>query len=140
MKGQDGDRDLESLLKNMQPTLDDEELVFCSLPSYQADEFLPLSQGYYIEQEGTTVILGKYLADLADLSYDLVFKRITLNVYSNLEAVGFLARITEVLAAQGISVNVISAFYHDYLYIKSEEAGEALDTLRLWQDKLSNES
>jgi len=140
LKGQDGDRDLESLLKNMQPTLDDEELVFCSLPSYQADEFLPLSQGYYIEQEGTTVILGKYLADLADLSYDLVFKRITLNVYSNLEAVGFLARITEVLAAQGISVNVISAFYHDYLYIKSEEAGEALDTLRLWQDKLSNES
>ena len=60
-------------------------------------------------------------------------------VHSNLEAVGFLARITEVLAAQGISVNVISAFYHDYLYINKDQAQEALNLLKLWQDKLSGD-
>jgi hypothetical protein len=132
------DKDLDYLLKNMEPVLEDEELVFCSLPSNQAEEFLTVSQGYYIEREGTTVILGKYLADINDLKYDFVFKRITLSVYSSLDAVGFLARITEVLAAQGISVNVISAYYHDYLYVKSSEAEEALNILQLWQDKLSD--
>ena len=140
MKKDGHDKDLDHLLKNMEPVLEDEELVFCSLPSNQAEEYLALSQGYYVEREGTTVILGKHLADLNKLSYDVVFKRITLSVYSSLEAVGFLARITEVLAAQGISVNVISAYYHDYLYIKSSEAESALDILRLWQDKLSDKN
>ena len=135
----DGERDLDHLLRNMEPNLEDEELVFCSLPSHEADEYLALSQGYYVESEGTTLILGKPLADINDLSYDLVFKRLTLSVYSSLEAVGFLARITEVLAAQGISVNVISAYYHDYLYIKSSEAEEALKILKLWQNKLSDD-
>jgi len=138
MKKNDQDKDLDHLLKNMEPVLEDEELVFCSLPSNQAEEYLTLSQGYYVEREGTTVILGKFLADLNKLNYDIVFKRITLSVYSSLEAVGFLARITEVLAAQGISVNVISAYYHDYLYVKSSEAEAALEILRLWQEKLSD--
>ncbi len=135
----DGERDLDHLLKNMEPILEDDELVFCSLPSHEADDYLAISQGYYVEREGTTLILSRHLADLKKLSYILVFRRITLTVHSSLEAVGFLARITEVLAAQGISVNVISALYHDYLYIKSSEAKEALNILKLWQDKLSDE-
>ena len=135
----DGERDLDHLLRNMEPILEHEELVFCSLPSHEADDYLALSQGYYVEREGTTLILGRHLADINMLEYSLVFKRITLSVHSSLEAVGFLARVTEVLAAQGISVNVISAFYHDYLYIKSTEAQEALNVLKLWQDKLSGE-
>ena len=135
----DGERDLDHLLRNMEPIIEDEELVFCSLPSHEADDYLAISQGYYVEREGTTLILGRQLADLNKLSYHLVFRRIILTVHSSLEAVGFLARITEVLAAQGISVNVISAFYHDYLYIKSSEADEALNVLKLWQDKLSDD-
>lgn len=85
------------------------------------------------------MIIGKHLADLNDLSYDLLFKRISLNVHSSMAAVGFLARITEVLAAQGFSVNVVSAYYHDHLYIQSDQAHAALETLLLWQDKLSQE-
>ena len=134
-----GERDLDHLLRNMEPILEDEELVFCSLPSHEADEYIAFSQGYYVESEGTTLVMGKHLADLNDLEYNLIFKRITLSVHSSLEAVGFLARITEVLAAQGISVNVISAYYHDYLYIKSSVAEEALNLLKLWQEKLSRE-
>ncbi len=135
----DGERDPDQLLRNMEPVLEDEELIFYSLPSHEADDYLAISRGYYVEREGTTLILGRHLADLNKLNYNLVFRRITLSVHSSLAAVGFLARITEVLAAQGISVNVISAYYHDYLYIKSSEADEALKTLKLWQDKLSDE-
>lgn len=132
-----GESDLDKLIKNMEPILEDEELVFCSLSPEKAEAYFPISQGYYCEREGITVIVGRHLADLDNLPYDFVFKRITLNVHSSLGAVGFLARITEVLAAQGISTNVISAFYHDHLYIQAHQAQLAIDTLILWQNKLS---
>ena len=134
-----GETDLDNLIKNMQPILEDEELVFCSLSPARAEEYFVICQGYFVEREGITVIVGKHLADLNDFSYDLVFKRITLNVHSSLAAVGFLARITEVLAAQGFSVNVVSAYYHDHLYVQSDQSRAALDTLLLWQDKMSQE-
>lgn len=132
-----GESDLNYLLKNMRPVLEDEELVFCSLPPDQAEIYFTLCQSYYCEREGITLIIGRHLADLDELDYDFVFKRITLDVFSSLGTVGFLARITEVLAAQGISVNVISAFYHDHLYVQSHQAQSAIETLILWQDKLS---
>jgi hypothetical protein len=140
MNDQDHNKDLDYLLKNMQPVLDNQDLVFCSLPSNQAEEYLSICQGYYAEKEGTTIIIGKDLADLHQLNYEFIFKRISLEVYSSLEAVGFLARITEVLAAQGFSVNVISAYYHDYLFVKADQAQAALETLLLWQDKLADEN
>ena len=134
-----GESDLDKLIKNMDPILEDEELVFCTLPPDQAEDYLMICQGYYIEREGVTVIISRHLADINQLGYDLVFKRITLNVHSSMEAVGFLARITEVLAAQGFSVNVISAYYHDHLYLQSNQAEDALNTLLLWKDTLSEE-
>jgi hypothetical protein len=133
----ESESELDYLLKNMQPVLDEHRLVFCSLPPEKAEEYLSVCQGFYCEREGVTVIIDKHLADLEELPYELVFKRITLNVYSSLGAVGFLARITEVLAAQGFSVNVISAYHHDHLYIQVNQAQSALETLLSWQDKLS---
>lgn len=131
-----GESDLDKLIKNMNPVLENEELVFCSLPPEKADEYLMICQGFYIEREGVTVIISRHLAEINKLVYSLVFRRITLNIHSNLAAVGFLARITEVLAAQGFAVNVVSAYYHDHLYIQSDQAQSALDTLLLWQEQL----
>jgi hypothetical protein len=131
-----GESDLDHLIRNMQPVLEDDELVFCCVPPEQGERYFPICQGYYTEREGITVIISRHLADLDELSYDYVFKRITLDVHSSLGAVGFLARITEVLAAQGISVNVVSAFYHDHLYVMSDQAQLAVDTLIQWQNKL----
>jgi hypothetical protein len=132
-----GESDLDRLIRGMQPVLEDEELVFCSLPLDQGQSYFPICQGYYNEREGVTIIIGRQLADLDGLPYDFVFKRITLNVHSSLGAVGFLAKVTAVLAAQGMSVNVISAFYHDHLYIQSHQAQMAIDTLRQWQNDFS---
>jgi hypothetical protein len=131
-----GESDLDKLIKNMNPVLEEEELVFCSLPPEEAEDYLMICQGYYIEREGVTVIVSRHLADINELGYDLVFKRITLNVHSSMAAVGFLARITEVLAAQGFSVNVVSGYFHDHLYLQSSQAKEGLKTLLLWRDTL----
>ncbi len=134
-----GETNLDKLIKNMQPVLEEEELVFCTLPPEQAEDYLLICQGYYIEREGVTVIISRHLAEINKLPFELVFKRITLNVHSSLAAVGFLARITEVLAAQGLSVNVVSAYYHDHLYLQAHQAEDALNTLLLWRDRLNKD-
>jgi hypothetical protein len=133
----EGETDLQSLLKQMQPVLDDEQMVFCSLPADEAEKYLTSCQGYYREQEGVSLIIDKRQADLDNLIYNSVFRRISLMVHSSLEAVGFLSRITEILAAQGISVNVVSGYFHDHLYINVKEAENAIMILELWQEKLN---
>jgi hypothetical protein len=133
----EGETDLQSLLKQMQPVLDDEQMVFCSLPADEAEKYLTSCQGYYREQEGVSLIIDKAQADLDNLIYNSVFRRISLMVHSSLEAVGFLSRITEILAAQGISVNVVSGYFHDHLYINVKEAENAVMILELWQEKLN---
>jgi hypothetical protein len=50
---------------------------------------------------------------------------ITLTVHSSLEAVGFLAAVTVPLAEAGISVNAVSAFHHDHLFVPVERAEDA---------------
>ncbi|MCD4801388.1 MAG: ACT domain-containing protein [Anaerolineales bacterium] len=137
MEHNEGETDLQSLLKQMQPVLDDEQMVFCSLPTDEAEKYLTSCQGYYREQEGVSLIIDKRQADLDNLTYGPVFRRISLMVHSSLEAVGFLSRIAEILAAQGISVNVVSGYFHDYLYINVKEAENAVMILELWQEKLN---
>jgi hypothetical protein len=51
---------------------------------------------------------------------------ITLNVHSDLSAIGFLARITGALAESGISVNAVSAYYHDHLFVPINAAKRAI--------------
>lgn len=54
---------------------------------------------------------------------------ITLTVHSNLNAVGFLAAVAAKLAEHQISVNVVSAFYHDHLFVPDEKAEQAMQIL-----------
>jgi hypothetical protein len=49
--------------------------------------------------------------------------------------VGLLTKVTGALAAEGIPVNVISAFYHDYLLVPIESAEAALHVLTDFQDQ-----
>lgn len=79
--------------------------------------------------------MEKEVADENRLPYDSVWSLITLNVNSDLAAVGFLAAITPALAQAGISVNVVSAYYHDHLFVPEGKAKEALKILQ----KLSNQ-
>ena len=54
---------------------------------------------------------------------------VTLTVQSALDAVGFLAAITARLAAAGISVNAVSAFFHDHLFVPAGRAEEIVEIL-----------
>jgi len=76
------------------------------------------------------LILPRERADAAGLPYTAVFRKVTLSVHSSLEAVGFLAAITRHLADHGLSVNAVSAYYHDHLFVPAARAEEAVALLQ----------
>jgi hypothetical protein len=138
-----GTSDLGTLLARMDPVVLDDEFVFITVPE-DPDEWPdaiadaePL--GTFREEEGETWIVPRSVADQAEMTYDAVFRGITLSVHSSLTAVGFLAVITYALSEQGIAVNVVSATYHDHLFIPKERIRETLVVLEALQKGASDE-
>ena len=124
------ERNLQTLLQHMKPEMQDGIFVFATLPLAEqiSDTIQPLLT--FREREGTTLVMLREEADSIGLSWQFAARLITLNVHSALDAVGFLAAITTRLADAGISVNAVSAFYHDHLFVPSDKADEALALLQ----------
>jgi hypothetical protein len=122
--------DLDTLIAQMSPHLGDEEYVFCSLTVTQRRALRAAPLFEFIESEGISVVITRNEADKNGLQGEFLSRMITLRVYSSLQAVGFLAAITSRLAAAGISVQTVSAFHHDYLFVPS---GRESDAIRILQ-------
>jgi len=91
----------------------------------------------YQEEEGTTLIVSEKQALQAGVNHEFPCKKITLNIHSSLEAVGFLARITTRLAALQMGVNPVSGFYHDHLFVPVDKAAIAMRELKAMSAELS---
>lgn len=125
-----GAKDLSFLLRNMSPKLMKNEYAFCTVPPDRSEPIEAEPLMAFEEEEGLAVILDRQDADRNDLHYDQTWAMITLDVHSNLEAVGFLATVTARLAKNGISTNVVSAFFHDHLFVRSNRSGKAMQVLK----------
>lgn len=128
-----GETNLAKLLHTMQPQLQADDYVFCTVPAdHVVQSANPQLQpvGWFREAEGLTLILPRSQADAAGLPYEALFRMITLTVHSSLEAVGFLAAIASRLAEQGISVNPVSAYYHDHLFVPAHRTEQAMAILQ----------
>lgn len=126
-----GITELDALLKNMHPHLSGEEYVFCTIQSLAIDTISSLNPiCTFKEDEGLTVVLEKNSALKANLQFDEVFKKITLQVHSSLEAVGLTAAVSTALANNGISANVIAAYYHDHIFVPSSKSDIAINVLQ----------
>ena len=130
-----GETNLAVLLRSMNPILQAHEYFFCNLDEKVNENWLQLSPiSMFREKEGLTLILNRDQADNANIPYTSTFKLITLSVHSSLDAVGFLDTITSKLAEKGISVNPISAYYHDYLFVPTSRAAEAMELLQTFSN------
>ncbi|MEQ8409637.1 MAG: ACT domain-containing protein [Gammaproteobacteria bacterium] len=122
--------ELEKLLTLLQPTLLEDEFVFCTIdpvPFGELDALNPLA--CYHEKEGLSLLLKRTAADEAGIKYQFVSRCITLSVHSSLSAVGFTAAVSSKLAAHGIPANVIAAYYHDHVFVPADRAEIALKLL-----------
>jgi len=89
------------------------------------------------EKEGLSIVFSEEIKEeMGELTEKKIigpFALITMNVYSDLMAVGFLAKITEALAKEKISMNAFSAYHHDHLlvpYDRKDDAMKALEKLQ----------
>ena len=115
--------ELTTLLENLSPVLLDRAYVFCSMPGARYGEYADLDPLVSVlEDEGLTLLLEQEQADKAGLEYDGCFRRITLTVYSDLQAVGLTAAVAARLAERGISANIVAGCHHDHV-IDEEAAG-----------------
>ena len=125
-----GVRGLDALLRKMKPGMLDGTFVFCSLAPGASIPATVNPMLTFREREGTTLVILREEAERAGLRYEFPARLITLTVHSALDAVGLLAAITARLAEAGISVNAVSAFHHDHLFVPADRADEALALLR----------
>lgn len=125
-----GETDLPTLLKGLTPVLDKVRYAFVCVPEMNA--MLPVKdevRGVFVEKEGVTLIIPVTTADAMDWPYEGVFRCITCDVYSSLDAVGLTAAMTTVLTNAGISANVVAAYYHDHLFVPEHLAERAVSVL-----------
>lgn len=125
-----GALDLKDILVKMNPVLNGDEYVFCNFPHLSAEALLRLNPiSTFQEEEGVSLIVTREVADRNGISYDSVFKRITISLHTSLDAVGLTALLSTALAEKGISANVVAAFYHDHIFVPSDKAEVALDAI-----------
>jgi len=125
-----GEEDLDKLLVLLQPTLLPGDFVFCTVADLKYGDLAELQPiASYQEAEGLTLVVGKQVADDAGLAYESVFNCITLMVHSSLDAVGLTAAVSSRLAANGITANMIAAYYHDHVFVPKTKAQLALQLL-----------
>lgn len=128
-----GETDLNTLLRNMSPVLDEGEYIFLTVDGEYGDFDRLDPLGAYREKEGLTLIVLREVVaadSLLEVPETEIFRAITLEVHSSLNAVGLTAAVASKLAAGGISANVVAAYYHDHIFVPAEKAERAMKLLR----------
>ncbi|AKV98367.1 MULTISPECIES: ACT domain-containing protein [Marinobacter] len=122
---------LQELIKQLSPTLDSTTYVYCTVPKAKYGELEHLKPIVSIaELEGLTLVIPLDEAKTEGLDYYRVFRRITLEGHSSLEALGLTSVVTSLLAERGITTNVIAGFYHDHMFVPSDRIDEAMRALK----------
>ncbi len=125
-----GITELEQLLSQLAPVLDEGEYVFVTRPRGEYGSFADLAPVASIsEKEGLSLIIPLSKAEEVAELYETTYRMITLQVHSSLNAVGLTACISDTLAANGISANVVAGYFHDHIFVPSERATQAMATL-----------
>lgn len=122
-----GETNLQALLAALHPVLRDGEYVYVLWPHGRPLE--PGIEAAVREAEGLTVVLPREMADHLGLPYDFVASWITVEVHSELEAVGLTAAVGKALTEAKISCNVLAGFHHDHLLVPVADAPRAVELL-----------
>ena len=124
------ERDLERLVRGMEPVLHDMPYGF-GLWAGGALAFAPFAT--VAEEEGLTVVAPLAEVEAAGMGTE-PWARISLTVHSDLAAVGLTAAFARALAAVGISCNVIAGLHHDHLFVPWDRRDDALAALKALAD------
>lgn len=126
-----GISDLGVLLASLEPVLVEGEFVYATVAADQAADYLAMKPiGLFFEAEGLTLILSRLVAEEIGLAASAPLRCITISVHSSLEAVGMTAALATALTREGISANVVAAYYHDHIFVPAADADRAIAAIR----------
>jgi len=128
-----GEKDLQQLLKSMKPEHNSGDYVFCKVENLENINLNEVEM-FFREKEAITLILKKEIAEILKLEYSVIMAWITLTVHSSLEAVGLTAAFSTALSKQGISCNVVAAFYHDHIFVNKKDIEKAMGILNAFSN------
>ena len=124
------ERELHTLLRGLAPRLHDGVYVFAT-----AHDPAVLLQTEVVasvrEQEGLTVVVPEGFAARLGLQVAFRARWITLEVLSDLAAVGLTAAVAAALGAHGIACNVVAGVHHDHLFVPAGDGERARQELVL---------
>jgi hypothetical protein len=120
-----------AMIAHMNPVLDDTDYVFCTgIRSDLAGPARAAALGWFVEEEGLSLILPVSQARALDLPDSPVMRRVVLTVHSALDGVGLTAAVAGGLAEAGIACNMVAAYHHDHIFVPAADAERALAVLR----------
>ena len=119
---QSGESDLLTLIPSMAPVLDDQTWAFVSVDAALIDVYSDVALAVFKESEGATVVIPWDRSSEFEIC-SAPMARITLEVHSSLEAVGLTAAVSQALASEAISANIMAGYFHDHIFVP-ESAGE----------------
>ncbi|ETN37052.1 uncharacterized protein HMPREF1541_08042 [Cyphellophora europaea CBS 101466] len=129
-----GELSLSALLSTLNPKIQPTTFVWATLANSTLSSLPgPLMASAlftFAESEGLSLIVPQDIAREHNIPYIYPSRQITLDVHSSLEAVGFMAAISARLAKAGFSSNPVSAYFHDHLFVKVEEAEKIVQVLK----------
>lgn len=132
------ERDLSTLLETLSVKRREGLWRFETIPADQASwaELVNLREVRDIamlfqEEEGLTVIAAA--AD--DTPADNRWVWLELSVYSDLQAVGFLAKVAEALTEANVPCNAVAAYHHDHIFVPEERADAAIAAIEALRDQ-----
>ena len=119
------ERDLATLIAGMAPVADPVDYVFTTVAD---DGAAPPANALMMFREDEAVTLIVPAGDAPDANLPR-FRRITMSVSSDLEAVGFTAAFSRALTDAGVSANVVAAAHHDHVFVPAADVERALSAL-----------
>ena len=125
-----GESDLLTLIAQMSPSLHDQVWAFVSVGEVSSEYVAEHALATFREAEGTTLIVPWERAEEFDVCSEPM-ARITLNIHSSLEAVGLTAAVSQAVASEAISANVVAGFYHDHIFVPQTAGERAVASLTL---------
>jgi hypothetical protein len=124
--------DLKQTLQSLKVICDDIEYGFSSITDESLIDRDKVLATFH-ENGRLAVIAPKDYLDSLSIENEGPYAKLTIDVHTSLELVGLTAVMATKLAENGISANVVAAFYHDHVFVQYElrdKATELLENLK----------
>jgi uncharacterized protein len=125
-----GETNLRNLMQNMTPILHEAEYGYGLVPTGTA---IPTNLNWFAlmrEDTATTVVATTAELQRHNIEHIPGWARISLEIHSDLAAVGLTAAISAALTSANISANVVAGYYHDHFFVQWPRREEAVALMR----------